>query len=146
MYISNTEEHTPELYHILKMSGIYAHSTFQHHSKPPSATFFQPAANLLLSRSVSPNLQSMKGAGTPKANAINPRRLFPHPKSSALYIAGAKRGNPNPASDRSTVAAAIALAAYLVYESTRYVWMHWKPIMTPAQKITAPILGIIQCT
>jgi hypothetical protein len=108
--------------------------------------FLQPAANLLLSRSVSPNFHNMNGAGIPRASATNPKRLFPHPKSRAPYIAGANKGNPNPASDRNTVAAAIALAAYLVYESTRYVWMHWKPMIVPAQKMQAPMLGIIQCT
>lgn len=34
-----------------------------------------------------------------------------------LYMAGANKGNPNPARERKVVIAATALAAYLVYES-----------------------------
>lgn len=59
-------------------------------------------------------------------------------------MAGANSGKPNPARLRSTVAAAMALAAYRVYESTRYVWMHWKPMMTPPQNSAAPMLGLSQ--
>ena len=106
----------------------------------------QPAANWLFSLNIGPNFHNMNGAGTPSANATKPNTLFPHPKSSALYMAGANSGNPNPAKLRRTVAAAIALAAYRVYESTRYVWMHWNPMMTPAQKMAAPMFGMIQWT
>lgn len=83
-----------------------------------------PAANLLEFLSFSPNFHKMKGAGTPSPIAMKPSTLLPHPNPSASFIAGANSGNPKPAKLLNTVAAAMALAAYRVYESISYVLMH----------------------
>ena len=47
-------------------------------------------------------------AGQPITNATTARRVSPPPNPSALYIAGANKGNPKPASDRRQETAASA--------------------------------------
>ena len=47
-------------------------------------------------------------AGQPMMIAMTARRVSPFPNPSALYIAGANRGNTKPAIDRRQVAAASA--------------------------------------
>lgn len=104
-----------------------------------------PAAYWLFDLNEGPYFQSKKGAGIPIPIAMNPRRLLPHPNSSASYIYGAKSGNANPHSERRKTAAASADAAKRVYPSMMYVWMHWKMTIPPAAKMAAPMLGRIQC-
>ena len=53
---------------------------------------------------------------------MNASTLFPQPRPILLYRLRPDRGNNAPTSDRSTVFAAIAEAAYRVNASTRYVW------------------------
>lgn len=63
-------------------------------------------------RSNSPFFNKIKGTGT-IAKATKPRRLFPHPKPSALYILNPINGSRAPAADLTTVFAARALVVEL---------------------------------
>ena len=53
-------------------------------------------------------------AGHPMATATENNTVFPLPYPSDLYIAGAKRGKPNPASDLSVPTAARPDAEWIV--------------------------------
>jgi hypothetical protein len=62
----------------------------------------------------------MKGSGM-KAIEMNPRREFPQPNPSALYMEGPTKGNRAAKRQRKTVLAAVTEAAWTVYASTRYM-------------------------
>ena len=54
-----------------------------------------------------------------QTSAINPRREDPHPYPNFAYIIGPARGKTAATTDRRTVLAAMADAAYTVYTSIR---------------------------
>ncbi|QBZ56882.1 hypothetical protein PoMZ_01800 [Pyricularia oryzae] len=84
-----------------------------------------------------------KGTGS-IASAINARSEFPHPNPSAAYMAGPASGSTAPATDLMTVFAAIALAAYMLNESMRYLDMNKRMFAMPITPI--PMMGAIQWT
>jgi hypothetical protein len=53
--------------------------------------------------------------------AMKPKIEFPHPSPNRSYMGCPARGRTAPTIDCRTLVAAIADAAYLVYESTRYI-------------------------
>ena len=85
------------------------------------------------------------GTGT-NANAINPKREFPHPRPMAEYMLGPARGRKAPNRQRMAVSPAIADAAYDPHASMKYVWMGAKMPIMPKPKGMRPMIGTIQCT
>lgn len=65
---------------------------------------------LNLPRIRSPNTKKASGIGM-RPRAINPRRVFPHPSPSALYISRPPRGRSAPRRDLRTAIAAVTDAA-----------------------------------
>lgn len=54
---------------------------------------------------------------------MNPSRELPHPSPSARYMGIPARGRKAPPRLRTTLLAAIALAAYVSYASIKYTWL-----------------------
>lgn len=72
------------------------------------------------SRSFSPNLSNRRGTAL-KTSATKPSRLLPHPRPRLSYIAGPPNGSIAANTERNTVVAAMADAAYIPNASRRYV-------------------------
>lgn len=62
--------------------------------------------------------------------AMRARSEFPQPRPNLSYRPDTKSGNPKPAKDRKTVAAANALAAHCVYVSMMYACVHYQMLIS----------------
>lgn len=65
-------------------------------------------------------------AGHPMTNAATAKIVSPFPNPSALYIAGANKGNPKPAIDRKKEAAARAEYEICEIGTTGTEWTYQK--------------------
>ena len=83
-------------------------------------------------------------ADSTDANVISSSKVFPHPCPRALYIFGPANESKAPLRLLSTVFAAVALTAYGVNASTKYVVIGMKDVITPIPKSTWPSKGMIQ--
>lgn len=76
--------------------------------------------------------------------AINPSNELPQPCPNVAYIEGPASGKKAPTTDRTTVFAATAEAAYSPKASTRYAWMGMRVAIIPQPIQPSPIIGMIQ--
>jgi hypothetical protein len=72
-----------------------------------------PGSAAILKGDNSRNKKMKTYAGHPMTNATTAKIVSPFPNPSALYIAGANKGNPKPAIDRKKEAAARAKWKYV---------------------------------
>jgi hypothetical protein len=116
----------------MRSATVHVPNSMQH-PKKAHASAYRLAARIL-----APYFHSTNGAGHPITSAKPASSVSPHPYPSALYIAGANSGKPNPARLRRQDTAARALAACSVKASMTYVWMPWKLRMMPAPTRAMP--------
>lgn len=115
-----TDKYNSFLYYLDIQSQSTIRYEFQF-PEPGTCNYKSFTSHLVLIRS--PYLMSQKGTGT-NSKAIKARRLLPHPTPRVAYIGNPARGRTAPATERTTVFAARALAAKIVKVSIRYLNIH----------------------